>query len=282
MAPLPASSSLPQDGLCPCNARPQLPPGPRCQQQLSTTMLPRSSFPSALPRSPGSAGQSPETRVFWDDNPSAAEPGRAGRPVSSATGPQGRLGGSGRLRATKPCCWRAGPSSLLPQGHLAPSPGCTSPRAGGIYPHPRVAGPGYGPARTFPHPAAMEPCCPARARPPNRTACPGGRGDAGSGCAGPGCLCTPRAQGREGLSPAGLRQGGCVQARQEEGPGLGKQRSEPPLGNCGGATQLGAAGGGCQRVGGVMPPQPHSAPLPPAQPSPRPVPLRPGDRLAPT
>lgn len=62
----------------------------------------------------------------------------------------------------EPRCRRAGgennpvPCSLQPQGYLATSRGSTNPKAGEIYPLPRVTGPGYGPAHPSPCPAATE------------------------------------------------------------------------------------------------------------------------------
>lgn len=60
------------------------PLGSRCQRQTSTTMLPLSPFPSVSPWSPAAERpkmelESPKMRVFRDDKPSAAGPGRATR-----------------------------------------------------------------------------------------------------------------------------------------------------------------------------------------------------------
>lgn len=178
-----------------------------------------------------------------------------------------------------PHCRKAGrendpvPSSLQPQGHPSPSWGSMNPRVG----------PGNGLARPAPHPAVMEAVLSCAGSAPSGTACRGSGVTMGQAVQD---LVSPHPQSAEqdGLNPVRLQQDGRhVQARQEEGPRLGKPRSEPPLENCGSAVQLGMVRRGCWKAvwEAVLPTQPQYPPLPPAQ-CPQASPLCPRDRSAPT
>lgn len=124
-------------------------------------------------------------------------------------------GGQGQRTTWCPALFSPRGTSLIP--------GQYEDNAGAIYTLPAVTEPGNGLSLPSLHSdgglAAM-----CRLSPQNRTTCLGGWGDTGAGSAGVRCLHILGALSRVELSPAGLRQdGGRVQARQKEGPGLSTQ-----------------------------------------------------------